>query len=519
MSVNFVMKISKYGMNVSTNLSSKVPISSKVNLQWLNHRNTWMIILAVSILIVIISILSKQSSELTTAFTQISWQKADTLQLPIATHPEIEIQQSITAIKWDRQARWLSAIFNLSEAQASNGSLTLKLSGNFSANVYVNRQIVGSKGQPGFNHLDEVIGPIDSSFPLSQVVEPGDNLIQIVTSGHHSKYYPNRMFHDFTLTEKGASDYRSLSRYWVALSQVGLLLAISIYLCINTIGRRKHLLLSAVASVGLLIAFFAETTRAWWNYPYDFQFLRLTTVWFGLMMFAFCVLSDSIRSAPVKSKPLLLLVIVLLVGLSCFFTVGIDQKSLVGLAIMFGVTSILVTYMALQRDHYSQMLLPIVIALLIFLLFDRTALLDNGIYALGVVMLGIATLRDSIPPVHDETVPIVRQLAVKVGGKTVTVLFDKTVLISSDGNYCHICLENGESLMLRESLSNLESLFEGYLSRVHRCYIVNLYYAERIRALTGSRYELLLNNGRSIPVSRVKVSRVKAQLKQQQANT
>lgn len=69
-----------------------------------------------------------------------------------------------------------------------------------------------------------------------------------------------------------------------------------------------------------------------------------------------------------------------------------------------------------------------------------------------------------------------------------------------DGNYCHVYLEHGGSLLLTRQLKAIDSLLPSkQFIRTHRSYVVNLH---KIKEYHRASHHLVLINGKHIPVSR-----------------
>ena len=121
--------------------------------------------------------------------------------------------------------------------------------------------------------------------------------------------------------------------------------------------------------------------------------------------------------------------------------------------------------------------------------------LDDGVYVLGATILSAFAWESAEPPPKQPAWSEVNE----------------TMLIRAEGNYAHITTIHGARRLVRKSLS--ACAVAAPLMRVHRSYVVNLCHVRRLVARTGSRYELEMNDGNLIPVSRRAVAGIRERLK------
>lgn len=96
---------------------------------------------------------------------------------------------------------------------------------------------------------------------------------------------------------------------------------------------------------------------------------------------------------------------------------------------------------------------------------------------------------------------------------SVTLPENEIVFIKSEGNYIEVMHWNGEKLqryIIRNTLNNVLSVLpEQLFGKIHRSYVVNLNFAEKV-LLSGSSYELCLAGfDQKLPVSRSMVKDLK----------
>ncbi|TQV85920.1 LytR/AlgR family response regulator transcription factor [Aliikangiella coralliicola] len=84
--------------------------------------------------------------------------------------------------------------------------------------------------------------------------------------------------------------------------------------------------------------------------------------------------------------------------------------------------------------------------------------------------------------------------------------------IQGSGIYAEIHLQKGESELHDKSLNVLESILPASFIRIHRSFIVNLRDASHFRSHGGSKYDLVLHNAETLPVSRTRYKYIKHRL-------
>lgn len=87
-------------------------------------------------------------------------------------------------------------------------------------------------------------------------------------------------------------------------------------------------------------------------------------------------------------------------------------------------------------------------------------------------------------------------------------LFESEILrIEASNTYCKVLLYNG-SFMVRQKISELESIFTENFVRIHRSHLVNLSHISKLK-----RYQALLSDGTELPISRDRYMEIKSRLK------
>ena len=80
------------------------------------------------------------------------------------------------------------------------------------------------------------------------------------------------------------------------------------------------------------------------------------------------------------------------------------------------------------------------------------------------------------------------------------------------GNYAEVEMTDGRRKLHYKSLDRLSQLLPDGFIRVHRSHIVNLKCADTLKSLPGSRYQLVMDDGSTVPVGRTRVAELRRRL-------
>jgi len=111
---------------------------------------------------------------------------------------------------------------------------------------------------------------------------------------------------------------------------------------------------------------------------------------------------------------------------------------------------------------------------------------------------------------RERTTRALRYLAVKQVSGTVLIALDEIVYIRGAGAYAELVLEDGRELLHGKSLDKLTQLLPQPWERVHKSYLVSLANVTQWHSFPGSKYELELNEGTRLPVSRRRYKELRA---------
>lgn len=95
-----------------------------------------------------------------------------------------------------------------------------------------------------------------------------------------------------------------------------------------------------------------------------------------------------------------------------------------------------------------------------------------------------------------------KKIALSVDGKLLFFKPEEIIYCESDGNYCHIYLENKEKLFVTKKLKEIEEILpETHFYRIHNSFLINL---EKVKEYLKSDGYVVLSNQKKLPVSRNK---------------
>ncbi|WP_342327518.1 LytTR family DNA-binding domain-containing protein [Pedobacter sp. FW305-3-2-15-E-R2A2] len=105
-----------------------------------------------------------------------------------------------------------------------------------------------------------------------------------------------------------------------------------------------------------------------------------------------------------------------------------------------------------------------------------------------------------------------RFLAVKRSGNIALIDVNELLYIKGAGIYAELHLKNGKQELHDKSLEKLEQLLPASFERIHKSYLVPIGQAMKITVSSGSKYQLLLENGEALPIGRTRYAALKEKL-------
>ena len=102
-----------------------------------------------------------------------------------------------------------------------------------------------------------------------------------------------------------------------------------------------------------------------------------------------------------------------------------------------------------------------------------------------------------------------KYLSVKRSGEIRLVQIDRIIYIKGAGVYSELFIEDETRELHHLNLEKIDVFLPPSFTRIHKSYIVNMYFVEKIISHGGSKYSLLLKNGTELPVSRNRYQELK----------
>ena len=108
--------------------------------------------------------------------------------------------------------------------------------------------------------------------------------------------------------------------------------------------------------------------------------------------------------------------------------------------------------------------------------------------------------------------PATSQIGFEAGGGIDIISVSDILYFKGADKYSEATLTSGTVRFHTKSLNRLEDILSASFVRSHKSYLVQRSAIKTLRSLEGSRYELDLNNGGSLPVGRTRVDHVRRAL-------
>lgn len=395
---------------------------------------------------------------------------------------------------------------------ADNVPPAIALTGPFSASVYFNGRLVGSKGEPGDTPQTETAGPIDAVFAIpAGLVQLAGNRVAIRLSSQRAGYRPFSVVQALFVLPYTSDPRRSI-RYYLPLTLMGgslaALLAAFAMRTRSTGDRRGLWLVTALA--GLILAGLAEISRSLINYPYDWHQPRQAVSLAGLVLFAGAWLRFVQLRWPAAGRIALVWLSVSVLGaLVCVATLtGYDGKSAYATAVLIASSA---AWLAWRGGLPERVIAAGLLIVAGYALWQPADIIDRGIHAFALALFGICAVlyRDYLLPQATARTP---RLALQTSGRTVLVQPGEIAFLKAAGNYTEVHMAGGGQHFDNRNLKALLDELPDTFFRMHRSYAVNLDQAAAITASQGSRYHLETATGSRIPVSRSLVAELRQRL-------
>lgn len=394
-----------------------------------------------------------------------------------------------------------------------------------SSEVSWNGVVIGRNGIPGPDAASETPGRFVSTFVVPAVlVRPGRNQLSVRMSAHHLWLPVRTPVHRIDVGSYETPDLPGLSDYLPALLSLGALAAAWIYFGTAAWSDRRDRqarLLAAIAGAAIL-QLGAEVLRVFVAYSYPWHLARVTAVALLAAVAAVLIAAYAARRfAPAWQKRAVAATAMAALA-SLLLLPWYDLKALG--AILAGAAA-LATCAARglrARTPGAAAGLAAALAILVLMVWQRTAFLDQAYYllvaALLVVLVAeqVASLRRARAERDSETRragALAERLAraeregeaivaLKDGTRTRRVAESDIVFIRGADDYCEAVLTDGRALLVTTTLARFLATLPDRFVRVHKSYAVNRPHVAGIEPRPGGGRLLTMSDGAIVPVGR-----------------
>ncbi|SDE25769.1 LytR/AlgR family response regulator transcription factor [Kordiimonas lacus] len=435
----------------------------------------------------------------------------------------------ISAGAIDPQGRllWVKATVTVpDELLLSGAPLGLYISGKAASEVYFNGLLLGRNGIPGDSKSTETPGRMDAVMHLpDQMVLKGPNSLIFKMSGHHAIIDLVHPMHMIAVGPYADPRDRFMDRYLPALLPLGILLVGAVYFGLAAIRQKARWQSYLVPLVALFAAgqLMAEVSRGVFAYSYPFQDIRLMLVLGFAAASGACLLLHVIDRFVGERRITVAIGSFLLTGLIASSIPGFDGMSAAAILTPAIIGFILAVPAAFRKEPNA---LGYAIALWLFCLVLYVApfwVMDTYLYYVVAALLlflfvgEIQALTEARKRQQQEQARADRlalaleeaqqkqapgSLSVTSAGVVEKIPHDKLVYCKGARDYVELITDGLGQKLHSASLTDLEGELPATFLRVHRSYIVNTAYIDRLEREPSGTGMLHLTTGDHVPVSR-----------------
>lgn len=416
------------------------------------------------------------------------------------------------------QLVWLQVELNLESADIPDQPVALYLSGPFSAEVYWDGQLLGSKGKPGASRALETAGPIDAIFHIPDGWGgPGSHFLALRMSAFHVGYVPDQIIHMLSLGGYRADPRRNLRHYaWPLLLSSGFLLIGLIFLRIyQQTGSLRALFSTAVAGF-VLVQLFAEVSRSLIAYEYQWHVIRSASIWLGALAWGLCWQFAAWSRARTRTNLLIIPIAIAGSLVAAYLSAGFDVKTTRTIMVL-ALMPLLALAQQFSKKENDVVLMGdgvLAVALISTATLVPGAFLDKIMYYLLAIHLG-ATCFWIFSGKHKVDAPadVANSdafFSVKLAGRQIRVAVSEVVYLRADGNFCELVCLDGKRYLHQSRLGQIMQSPPAGFVRIQRSHAINIRYLESLHSHEGSRYTAKLTTSDELPVSRYRIAELRS---------
>ncbi|EGF90438.1 lytTr DNA-binding domain protein [Asticcacaulis biprosthecium C19] len=444
--------------------------------------------------------------------------------------------RSATIAGLDPQGRdiWVRATIDVQPT--ANAPMGLYVLAKASTEAWVNGVRVGTNGRPGASKAVETPGRMDSVFYLRDgLLRAGSNEVVLRMSSFHGSIRLSQPVHWIAIAPYADPTDKLLRLYWPSLVTFGVLLAGAFFFAssaLSAVNRRDPLLL-ALLSLLAAAQLFAETYRGLAPYAYPVQDARLMAIT-GLSAAFSVTLAALVTWRFVEQRRFAVLAgVVGLILVPLILMPGFDGKAAFSILAAAAASAVISGLAAFKGDRAGRWWTIVLTAFAGSILVSQDMFL-NAIFfyevaALLLVLFVVRALtfererreheKERIRA-HDLELALSRAtqaqalatLRINAAGSVTIVKASDIALCKGADDYVELHLADGRTILHNGGLAELEAELPPGFLRVHRSFIVNTAFVEKLtRDATGTGV-LTLSTGAQAPVSRRIMPKVRSAL-------
>jgi len=439
----------------------------------------------------------------------------------------------------DPKNRLLWVKINISrndEMMKKNQPLGLFISGKASSTAYLNGQLIGSNGRPALLKTNEIVGLMDTVFPLDKaLLQESENELIVFLSAHHGFLDLGSPIHRISLGIYQNPTDNMLRYYWPSLLPFGVLLLGSFYLVLmtkmNPLPRKTYLLplMASFAAAQL----FVEVYRGLVAYPYPFHDWRLLLILLCSLGFGMCLLTYMLAMIKLKMQGQHLFASYTLTILLVMSVNGFDIKNILAILIPVVIALIYVAFAWQKAQHNMRFVFMLLLLFLLVIFLSAYAFIDTVYYYCVAILIFMLMAQQAVQASYTKKQQLkyqaratqlqqvidqqevqnnTDQLEIRSAGKVEWVLINEIAYCKGAGDYIELVLLGGNTKLFYGSLSELSLRLPTTFLKTHRSYLVNTTLIKSLERSGSGAGQLHLSHGFNVPVSRRILPKVREKL-------
>ncbi len=260
----------------------------------------------------------------------------------------------------------------------------------------------------------------------------------------------------------------------------------------------------------------AEVSRSLVNYTYDWHQPRQAMTMAGLVLFGISLLRFAGVRWPARDSSSRVGIWYLggatgLTRLVAYTGHGYDYRSTVSLSVILIATVLWLAQKSWDGERYTSGFAIALVALPVYAPFFPGDFLDRAVYAFGVALFGYLLLhRHEL--IWEAASASLERVRIQASGAVEYLKPRDIDYLKAAGNYTEVHRVDGAWLLDTSGLTQVVGATDRLFTRIHRSYAANMELVKSISVAEGSRYTLVMESGKKLPIGRSRVSGVRSAL-------